>query len=239
VAGSLAVLNAIYGYFILPESLAPSMRSAFSWRRANPLGSLKLLRSHPELSSLALISFLQHISHYVLPSTFVLYVGYRYGWNAKITGLTLALVGVCNVIVQTLLVRRAAAALGEYKMLLIATMAAFCGYFIYASAPVGWGFWLGIPVFAFMGFIGPALQTLMTRRVSASEQGQLQGANSSLMGIAGMFAPLVFTQVFAVFISPAAPVVLPGAPFYLAGLLMVLALFIAIALQRQSVQRAS
>ena len=226
VAGSLALLNACYGYFVLPESLAKENRATFSWARANPVGSLKLLRSHPELSSLAIVSFLQHVSHYVLPSTFVLYVGYRYGWDIKTTGATLAMVGVCNVIVQAVLVKRAVQLLGERKMLVVAIVAGFLGYFIYAYAPNGLLFWAGIPIFAFMGFIGPALQGLMTRRVSAQEQGQLQGANSCIMGIAGTFSPVIFTQVFAYFIHESTVVHIPGAPFYLAGVLMMLALFI-------------
>ncbi|QGX38338.1 TCR/Tet family MFS transporter [Permianibacter aggregans] len=228
VAGILALINAAYGFFVLPESLPEEKRCQFSWRRANPVGSLKLLRSHPELASLASISFLQHIAHYVLPSTFVLYVGYRYGWNAKVTGLTLAAVGICNVIVQAVLVKKAVALIGERKMLMVALVAGCAGYVIYGLAPGPLWFWAGIPIFAFMGFIGPALQGLMTRRVSASEQGQLQGANSCMMGIAGTFSPLLFTQIFAWFISEAAFLHLPGAPFFLAAVMMVIGLIIVL-----------
>ncbi|WP_211197969.1 TCR/Tet family MFS transporter [Permianibacter fluminis] len=227
VAGALTLINAMYGLFVLPESLPAEKRGKFSWAKANPLGSLKLLRSHPELFGLASVNILYLLAHYVLPSTFVLYVGYRYGWSATVTGITLAIVGICNVIVQGALVRRVIPWLGERRAMLTGLWFGAAGFLIYALSPVGWMFWLGIPVFALMGFFGPAVQSMMTQHVTPQEQGQLQGANSSLLGLTGMIGPVLFTQTFAAAISPGKAWHFPGAPFLLAAMLLLLAVVIA------------
>jgi len=226
VAGALALANAAYGWFVLPESLPPEKRMAFSWKRANPLGSLKLLRSHPELSGLAVASFLMSLAHVVLPSTAVLYMGYRYGWDAMAVGLVLAGVGIAAVIVQGGLIRPIVKAIGERNAFAVGLAFGAAGFAIYGLATVGWVFLLAIPVMALWGLASPSMQAIMTRHVGESEQGQLQGANASLMAIAGMVGPALFTQAFALFIGPKAPALLPGAPFLLAGLLLVVALAI-------------
>lgn len=227
VAGGLTLVNVAYGYFILPESLAPENRSKFSLRRANPLGSLRLLRSHPQLLGLASVLLIYQLAHQVLQSVFVLYAGHRYGWGPKTVGITLMVVGVFGVFMQGFVVRRTAASLGERRMLFIALTFGAVGYFIYGIANTGWFFWSAIPIFSLVGFFNPAMQGLMTRRVSPREQGQLQGANSSLMGIAGMIGPLIFTSVFAAAISERAPIKLPGAPFLLATALHLVAICVA------------
>src|SRR5262249_7989306 len=117
-AAGLTLLNALYGLFVLPESLAPESRKAFSWRRANPVGSLALLRSHPELLGLSSVNFIYMLAHQVLPSVFVLYAGFRYGWDAPATGLTLTVVGIFNIIVQAGLVNRIVERFGERRALL-------------------------------------------------------------------------------------------------------------------------
>ncbi len=228
VAGGLTLLNAAYGYFILPESLAEENRSKFSLKKANPLGSLRLLRSHPELLGLASILLIYQLAHQVLQSVFVLYAGHRYGWGPRTVGITLMVVGIFGVLMQGFIVRRTAATLGERSMLFIALVFGALGYLIYGVANTGWLFWSAIPVFSLVGFFNPAMQGLMTRRVSPREQGQLQGANSSLMGIAGMVGPLVFTGVFSAAISDNLPVKIPGAPFLLATLLHILAIIVAL-----------
>lgn len=228
VAAFLTILNAVYGAFILPESLSKENRSAFSWRRANPLGSLKLLRSHPELLGLASIMLLYQLSHQVFQTVFVFYTTYRYAWTEKTTGLTLMVVGLMSVLMQGAVVRRTAPKLGERRMLIIALTSGAAGYFIYAIAPNGWIFWLGIPVFSLVSYFSAAIQGLMTRRVAASEQGQLQGANSSLMGIAGMIGPWIFANIFSFAIHEEAPVKMPGLPFMFAASLHIVALIVAI-----------
>lgn len=220
VAASMGLLNAAYGLFVLPESLPPERRMKFSWKRANPVGALKLLRSHHELFGLAGTTFLLQLAHVVLPSTAVLYMGYRYGWDATAVGLTLAGVGVCAMIVQGGLVRPLVARFGERRMLAAGLACGSLGFLIYGFAPSGVWFLAGIPVMAFWGLANPSAQGLMTRRVSPSEQGALQGANASIMGIAGLLGPGLFTQSFARSIGPAATAHVPGTPFFLAALML-------------------
>jgi MFS transporter, DHA1 family, tetracycline resistance protein len=227
VAASLTLLNALYGLFVLPESLAPENRKAFSLRRANPVGSLVLLRSHPELLGLSLVNFTYMLAHQVLPSVFVLYTSFRYGWSERATGLSLAFIGVFNIIVQAGLVKRIVARFGERRALFAGLLCGCAGYAIYGLAPVGIAFLSAMPVFAFMGLVGPSAQGLMTRHVGPSEQGQLQGANSSIIGITGLIGPGLFTLTFASFIGSHRDWRLPGAPFLLAALLMVMAMVLA------------
>jgi MFS transporter, DHA1 family, tetracycline resistance protein len=226
-AAVLTLVNASYGLFVLPESLPRERRHRFEWSRANPVGSLRLLRSHHELLGLAGVNLLYFVAHQVLPSVFVLYAGYRYGWSTTTVGLTLAGVGICNIIVQAGLVKRFVARFGERRAVLLGLVAGAAGFVVYGVAPTGLAFFLGVPVFALIGLYSPAAQGIMTRRVSPGEQGQLQGANSSIMGITGMIGPGLFTLTFAHFIDPSSRVRMPGAPFLLAALLMVAALFLA------------
>ena len=238
-AAALTLTNAAYGFFVLPESLAPERRGAFSLARANPLGALKLLREYPGLFGLAGVNLFQQTAHYVLPSTMVLYSGYRYGWGTAKVGTLLALVGVCNVIVQVGLVKRMVARVGERPAMLGALLAGALGFVIYGLAPNGWWFCIGVPVFSLMGFFNPALQGLMTRRVGPAVQGRLQGANSSLLGIAGMMGPFFFTHAFAWGISPGMGWRLPGAPFFLAATLLLLGLGLALRVTQTASPRSA
>ena len=226
-AAGMTLVNAVYGFFVLPESLPRERRRPYSWRRANPLGSLKLLRSHPELSGLATVYFLFLLAHQVLPSVFVLYTGYRYGWSERTVGLTLAAVGICNITVQGILIKPIVARFRERATLLAGLLFGFTGFTAFALAGSGAVIWACLPVFALMGLFGPAVQSLMTRRVDPSEQGQLQGANSGIMGITGLIGPGMFTLTFAFFIGDGRDWHLPGAPFFLAALLLVMALGVA------------
>jgi DHA1 family tetracycline resistance protein-like MFS transporter len=227
VAAALSLTNALYGLFVLPESLPPEKRAAFEWRKANPIGSLKLLRSHPELFGLAMVIFLCSLAHEVLPQVSVLYAGYRYGWNERDVGLMLAGVGVCAAVVQGGLVQLVVRRFGERPALFMGLLFGAAGFAIYGLAETGAAFWLGVPVMALWGLSGAATQGLMTRRVQPSEQGRLQGANSSLRGIAGLFGPGLFTLTFAHFIGAKREWHLPGAPFLLAAVLLVLAIIVA------------
>ncbi|MBA5865496.1 MAG: MFS transporter [Nitrospira sp. CR1.3] len=226
-AAATSLVNACYGYFVLPESLPQGKRRAFAWRRANPVGSLVLLRSHHELFGLATANFLMNLAHVVLPSVTVLYLGYRYGWGSTAVGLTLAGVGTCVMIVQGWLVKTITAKFGERRTLRAGLLCGAIGFSVYGFAPKGWIYCLGIPIMSFWGLAGPAMQALMTRRVGASEQGQLQGAIASLVGIAGLIGPSMFTQTFAFFIAPETRWHLPGAPFLLASSLLLVAMAIA------------
>jgi DHA1 family tetracycline resistance protein-like MFS transporter len=226
VAAGLSLLNAMYGLFVLPESLPVERRSNFKWARANPVGSLKLLRSHPDLLGLASANFLSYLAHDALPSTFVLYAIFRYGWNEQTVGLTLAGVGAAYGVVQGGLVAPTVSRLGERGALLAGLLFGVAGFATFGLAPTGALFWMGIPLIALWGLSGPAAQGLMTRRVNATEQGQLQGAISSMRGISGMIGPALFTLTFASFIGPHKDWHIPGAAFLLSSALLLAALIL-------------
>jgi DHA1 family tetracycline resistance protein-like MFS transporter len=227
VAAGLALINVTYGYFVLPESLPPEKRSKFSWKRANPLGALKLLRSHPTLAGLASAQFLMNLAHAVLPSTAVLYMAYRYHWDALYVGYMLMGVGACAVVVQGGLVKPLVRLLGERRALATGLLFGAAGFAIYGLAPSGVWFLIGVPVMSLWGIANPSAQGIMTHLVDHTEQGQLQGALSSIMGIASVFGPGVFTETFADAIGRHLDWGLPGAPFLLASLFLVGATVIA------------
>jgi MFS transporter, DHA1 family, tetracycline resistance protein len=231
VAAALSLLNAMYGLFVLPESLGRDKRAPFSWARANPVGSLKLLSSHHELFGLAGVTFLSALAHDSLPSTFVLYADYRYGWTTRTMGFALATVGICYGLVQGALVGRIVGRIGERLALVIGLLFGAIGFGIYGFAALGWIFWLGIPLMSIWGISGPAAQGMMCRRVSASEQGQLQGAIGSLRGISGMLGPVLFTRTFAAFIGQWRGWNLPGSPFLLSSMLLLSAMATVVALK--------
>ena len=223
VAAAFSLANAVYGFFALPESLPKAMRLDFSWRRANPIGALVLLRRHQELFGLAGVSFISTLAQVSLPSTIVLYATYRYGWTVQTLGITLTLVGIALVVAQVLVVPRAIQWIGNRYAIIVGLCFGAAGMVIAGTAPSGALLWLGIPVLALWGIWGPAAQSMMTRHVTAGEQGQLQGATSSLTGMAELAGPLIFPFVFAWFVRPGQPVSLSGAPFILAAGLLVIA----------------
>jgi DHA1 family tetracycline resistance protein-like MFS transporter len=233
VAAALSLTNAAYGFFILPESLPAERRARFQWQRANPVGALTMLRQHASVFGLAGVVFLSGIAHEVQPTMWVLYTDYRYGWDARTVGLTLAAVGVFSAVVGAGLVRVVVARLGERNSLLMGLACGVVGFIIYALAPVGAMFCAAIPVVSLWGLSGPATQSLMTRHVASSEQGRLQGALSGLQGVAFMIGPGLFTTSFAAAISHR-EWQLPGAPFLLAALLLAGAMVVAWRVTRSS-----
>jgi MFS transporter, DHA1 family, tetracycline resistance protein len=226
-AAVLSLANAAYGFFILPESLPLERRTPFNWRRANPIGSFQLLRSHPRLPALGSAFFLAILAHDSMPITFVLYTTHRYQWSQKTIGLVLALVGLLSIVVQGGLVGRIVAAIGERRSLAIGLGAGAAGMMIFALAPTGGVFLLGIALTALYGLTHPSLQSVMTRAVGHSQQGQLQGANGSINGVAAIIAPVLFTQAFALAIGRFRALHQPGAPFLVAAVLLVAALAVA------------
>lgn len=228
VAAGLSLANACYGYFILPESLKAEARSPFRFKSANPIGAINLLRSDPVLARLGLVLFFYHLAHAALPAVFVLYAGYRFGWGTKEVGLVLAAVGVFSAIVQAGLIRWAIAAFGAPQTLLIGIAAGAFGFLIQGLTTNGLVYVVGIPIFVIWGFITPSAQQMMTARLGPDRQGQLQGANASLMSIANLAGPLVFSQIFAWAVAePARGAALAGLPFVLAALLLTIAFIIA------------
>jgi DHA1 family tetracycline resistance protein-like MFS transporter len=226
-SAAMALANVCWGVFVLPESLPKDKRVPFSWKNANPLGALKLLSSHPMLAGLAGSYFLINLAHVVLPSTAVLYMHFRYGWNTRAVGVMLAGVGISSLIVQAFLVKPLVKWLKERRAMALGLTFGAAGFAIYGLAPTGPIFWIGVPVMALWGIATPSLQTMMTRLVQPTEQGRLQGALASLMGLASLIGPTAFTQTFAVSIGEHADLKLPGAPFLLAALLVIAGMVLA------------
>ena len=209
VAGALALANAAYGYFVLPESLPEEKRAAFSWKRANPVGSLRLLRSHRELYGIAAVLFLMQLAHVVFPAVTVLYMGYRYGWGRMAVGLVLAAVGVCSMIVQGGLSTRWSSASASGARWRRGSPSARSGWRSTAARDR-----LGIPVrHSGHGAVGACRALGAGDHEPARERfrtGRLQGASASLQAITGMIGPTLFTQVFAQSIAHGSGVHGPG-----------------------------
>jgi MFS transporter, DHA1 family, tetracycline resistance protein len=228
VTACLILLNWLYGMFVLPESLPREQRRAFDWKRANPIGSLVALRKHPELLGLTETYFLINVAHQVFPSTWVLYTGYRYGWTPKEVGWSLALVGIMAIVVQGGLARKIIPKLGERRSLILGLMNAVVFSAAYGLAAKGWLVYVLLVLGAMGGIAAPALQAIVSRSVPLNEQGAVQGGLASLASLAGILGPLVATGLFGYFISPKAPVHLPGAAFFASSLLVFVGLVLAI-----------
>ena len=227
VAGGFSLTNALYGFFVLPESLDPEKRQPrLRWKNANPLGALKLLRSHHELFGLAGVNFLGYFAHEVYVTVFVLYVTLRYAWNGQTVGLSLAMVGVTTMLVMAVMVGPAVKRFGERGTLFLGLFFGAFGFAMFGWAWRGWMLlMIAIPVNALWGLASAPSQSLMTQRVSVSEQGELQGALGSLRGIAMIVGPGVFSVTFAYFIAPGRS--FPGAPWFLAAFCLAASLVLA------------
>jgi DHA1 family tetracycline resistance protein-like MFS transporter len=231
-AAGLSLANFLYGLFVLPESLPAEKRAKSAWHMANPLGSLTLLRSHKVLSGLAVVTVLYYLAHQALPSVFVLYTEFRYGWNERAVGIALGAVGICVAVVSGGMVGPYVKRFGERLSLTSGLFFGVLGFLGFAMAPKGWIFLAAVPFIALWGVAGPAMQSLMSQLVEPSAQGKLQGAINSLRALTGMAGPLLFTQVFAAAIAPGAKLYLPGAPYYLGAALLAGTLVLAAVVTR-------
>ena len=238
-AAALSLANALYGYFILPESLPPEKRSKSAWHMANPMGALKLLRSHPQLAGLSVVMTLYYLAHQSLPSMWALYTEYRYAWSRPDVGLSLAVVGVSAAVVSGALVGWFVKRFGERASVLSGLIFGTVGFLGFALAPRGWVLLAVIPFIALWGIAAPAMQSLMSRCVDGSSQGKLQGAINSLRSMTGMVGPILFTQVFAIAIAPHVKIHFPGAPYFLAALLLLGSLLMAAYVARPTTAVAS
>ena len=228
-AAGLCFLNGLYGVFVVPESLKPENRSPFHFHAANPVGAFRLYQSRPGLLALAGVTFLFYLAHQVLQSTWVPYASFRYHWSTAMMGVSLMVVGIGSVVVQGFVVKRFVGRFGGRGALIAGLGFGAIGFTLYGLAPTGWFLLAAIPVFSLMGLVGPGVQQLMSRRIGPNEQGRLQGANGSVMALANMTGPILFTEIFARTIrdwSAFAPV---GLPFYVAAALLVTSLLLAIA----------
>jgi MFS transporter, DHA1 family, tetracycline resistance protein len=222
-AAIMSFLNFIYGYFVLPESLKPENRSPFRWSNANPFASLQLLASNRQLWSLSSAMMLSQLAHTVLPSIFVLYAGYRYGWNTRDVGILLGVMGLASVIAQGGLIRPIVKAVGERNSALLGLVMGAAGLIWYGTAWQGWMVWFAIPLAAMWGLFNASAQSIMSRNVSAMDQGKMQGATTSIMALAKIIGPFLFSFIFAWGIGPTRVSPLPGIGFWLAGVFLFIA----------------
>ncbi len=227
-AAALALLNFLYGLFVLPESLPKERRTQrFDWSQAKPLGSLHLLRRYPQIWGLVAVVFIANFAHYVYPSTFVLFADASFGWQEKQAGYVLAAVGVLSVIVNAILVGKLVKRLGERRALLFGLSCGVVGFVIYGFAGQGWIFLLGLPISALWAIATPASQALITQQIEPDMQGRIQGAMSGLVSLGGIAAPLLYTGAFGYFIGPHAPMRFPGISFLIAAALLACAVLVA------------
>jgi len=228
VAAGLTLLNWLYGVFVLPESLPVSQRRAFSWTRSNPVGSLLSLKRYPIVLGLTGTFFLIHLAQQSVHSTWVLYTGYRYHWSSGQVGISLAIVGVMAAIVQGGLARRIIPALGERRSIIIGLLNGTIVMLGYGLATKGWMIYAILAIGSLGSISMPAIQGLISRNVPLNEQGAVQGSLASVGSVAGIVGPPLATALFGYFVSPQAPVHVPGMAFFLGSLLIFCSLLLAI-----------
>lgn len=234
VAAALALTNWLYGFFVLPESLAPEHRRAISWRAMNPIASLRRLQTYPLVAGLAVAVLFSSLAQRGMENVWVLHAGYRYGWDTRANGLTLALVGVMAILVQGLLVRPTVQRLGERKTIALGLTVSTLAFLGYGLASEGWMVPIIIVVGSLAGLAMPAIQGLVAGTVGPSEQGAIQGALTALTSLTSILAPLIFTAgLFSFFTSDAAPLTLPGAPFLVGAVLFAISLTVLLGLFRR------
>jgi DHA1 family tetracycline resistance protein-like MFS transporter len=217
----LTFLNWMYGYFVLPESLPVEMRRAFDWKRANPVGSLKRLGRYPALAGLIFSLVLIYIAVWCVQGTWTYYNMQKFHWNEQWVGYSLAFIGLVITIVQAGLIRVIIPKLGQQRSLYIGLLMYSAGMLLFGLATQGWMMFAFSIVYCLGGISGPSLQGIISSHVPANEQGELQGALTSLMSVTSIVGPLFMTNLFAYFTKAGAPVYFPGAPF-IAGSALVL-----------------
>ena len=228
VAAGCVGANWLYGAFVLPESLAPENRRPFSWKRANPVGSLMALRKFRGVVDLAWMYFIFNFSNTMLQNVWVLYMGYRYGWTTLQVGLSLTYIGVLTAVVQGGLVKKILAVTGERKGLVFGLLTSAIVMVGYGTATRGWMIYVLIAVGAFGGVSGPAAQSLITKHVPPNEQGALQGSLSGLTSLSYIFGPIIAAWSFAKCIADNARWHLPGIAFFEASACLLIAIALAL-----------
>ena len=233
-SAGLALVNWLYGFFVLPESLPPEKRDVFRWRKANPVGSLHVLKSYPLVAGLTAAFVFVILAQRGLETVWVLYTGHKFGWDERANGLSLALVGIMSAIVQGGLVQPVIKRIGERRAVLYGLIWAVVTFVGYGLATAGWMLLVCIVFGSISGVAGPAIQSLVAGSVPPEDQGKVQGGIQSLMSLTGIVAPLIFTAgLFSYFTSASAPFELPGAPFLLGALMYGLAFWSVLRLFRR------
>lgn len=220
-AACLSLLNALYGYFVLPESLPKANRRKFEWKRANPMGSLLQLKRYPKISGLIISLVFVYIAAHAVQSTWTFYNIEKFKWDEKTMGISLGVIGFLVLLVQGLLIRKVIPKIGQEKSVYTGLFLYSVGFLLFGIATEGWMMFAFSIVYCLGGIAGPALQGIISNQVPANEQGELQGGLTSLMSATSIIGPPLMTTLFAWFTRPDGKVYLPGAPF-LAGSVLTL-----------------
>lgn len=228
VAAAFSLLNVIYGYFILPESLPAESRREISWRRTNPLVSLFRLRQYPIISGLVITLILLYLAAHAVQSNWSFYTMLKFNWDGRMVGFSLGIVGLLIAIVQGGLIRKIIPMLGEKNSIYAGLILYTIGLVLFAIASTGWMMLIFLIPYCLGGVCGPALQSVISSQVPANEQGELQGALTSLMSVTSIIGPWMMNKLFAYSTDPSAPFYFPGAPFILGAILVVVGIFFAI-----------
>ncbi|MBC6610061.1 TCR/Tet family MFS transporter [Hymenobacter sp. BT507] len=233
-AAGLTLLNWLYGYFVLPESLPEESRRPFDWQRANPVGSLRQLGRYPVILGMVASLVLIYLASHATQSTWSYFTMYRFGWDEKWVGYSLGVIGALTGLVQGVLIRYINPRLGPTRSVVLGLSLYAVGLLLFAFAGQGWQMFVFLVPYCLGGIAGPALQGIMSGQVPANEQGELQGALTSLVSVTAIIGPPLMTGLFSYFTSPKAPIHFPGAAFLTAAVLAVLSgLLAARALAKQ------
>ncbi|RCH55155.1 tetracycline resistance MFS efflux pump [Mucilaginibacter hurinus] len=227
-AAGLAFANALYGFFVLPESLDDEHRRPFEWTRANPMGSLMQLIKYPAVIGLAASLFLVYFAGQAVQSVWTFFTMYKFKWSEDVVGYSLGFVGLMVAIVQGGLIRITIPKLGLQRSIWIGLLLYTVGLALFGVATEGWMMFAFLVPYALGGIAGPALQGIMSNEVPPNEQGELQGGLTSLMSLSAIFGPWIMSYIFYYFTKPGAPVHMPGAPFFLGAVLMLASTLLAI-----------
>ena len=227
IAAGLTLLNVIYGYFVLPESLSKDNRRAFEWKRANPISSLKNLRKYPVVSGLVISLVLTFIASHAVQSNWSFYTMYKFNWTAEIVGYSLAVVGVLVAFVQGFLIRKIIPRLGQVKSIYLGMSFSALGLLLFGLASESWMMFAFLIPYCLGGIAGPSIQGVISSQVPANEQGELQGALTSLMSLCGVFGSLLMTNLFAFATAKNSTFHVPGAPFFLASCLTLVSFYLS------------
>lgn len=226
-AAVLTFLNLIYGYFVLPESLAKEHRRSFEWNRANPLGSLLQLRKYKGVEGLIVSLVFVYIAGHAVQSTWTFFNIEKFQWSNTLMGISLTVIGLLIAIVQGGLIRYINPKLGDEKSIYVGLALYSLGLFLFSFATEGWMMFIFLIPYCLGGIAGPALQSIISGNVPKNEQGELQGALTSLMSATSIIGPLLMTNLFAWFTRPDVEVKFAGAPFFAGAILMLISAVVA------------
>jgi DHA1 family tetracycline resistance protein-like MFS transporter len=228
VTAGLCLLNALYGFFILPESLPLQNRRPFTWRRANPLGTLRSLSRYTQLRGLLLALALLYVASHAIQGNWAYYTLEKFKWTEREVGLSLGVVGLCVGLVQGILIRKIIPALGQERSVYVGLGLYATGFVLYAFANQGWHMYAITVIYSMGGIAGPALQGIMSNTVPQNEQGELQGGFTSIASLSAIVGPYLMNSVlFATFTRAEAGVYFPGAAMLCGGLLSLISAVLA------------